>query len=405
MEERNPSLLAWLVLVGGFLLLTFIIPLLWWYWMYAQLVLTSFFLLGAGVATTYSVRTIVQNLRQVVLSIASVRESFLKVEKLKIANQREMERLAFDRLMQPLVIEAIAQGKNFTYSAKGEIMISDWKSNVHTMPSSNDQGGYGTQRLLPSNVTVEQEVEADSYRMIVGTCDKTGEPVKVSFKGRHLKFVGTSQMGKSSLICYLLESIMQSHSPTKFQIALLDLEGLNSNLLKSRSHVYSIAQFELKPIVAGIETIVGEMNKRYAGGAKAMSSAPLLLVYIEEYLDLVNQLKLFDKDLFAKFSSSMTTLAVRGLKANIVLWLSMQTNYSDDQLKEALANIPYGHCLALTPNAGRAAGFPDNDLLKENFRRATPGTSYARYPEYKGLITHFPYDIKAKLNEYEEVSE
>lgn len=392
-----------LILVGGAILLPLIIPLIWWYYMYAQVVLTTAFLLGGGVLSTLALRQMVHNVRMVVQSIIGTRENFERLSKLQISNARERERLAFDRLMQPLVIDALSKGKNFTYTSKGDITISDWKSNVHTMTQGTVEGGLTTLQLESPRPTIE-EVSYNSFLMSPGLTQE-GEHVVVQFKGTHLKFVGTSQMGKSSLICYLLKSIMQTHSPNHVQVAILDLEGLNSNLLKRQAHVRYVAQMELKPIVQGVQWAVDEMNRRYTLGAKGMGQEPLLILYIEEYLDLVNQLKLYDNELFKAFVTNMTTLATRALKANICLWLAMQTNYSDDMLKEALANIPYGHCLGLHPNAGRAAGFPDNDLLKENFKRAQPGTSYARYPSFKGLINHHTFDIKSELTSIEEEME
>jgi hypothetical protein len=80
-----------------------------------------------------------------------------QVEALKIKNERERARADLERYVLPRLVEtAIANGHNFNYTAKGDMQISDWKSNIHAINSPN---GTQVQELGMPNIILPAKTE------------------------------------------------------------------------------------------------------------------------------------------------------------------------------------------------------------------------------------------------------
>ena len=79
------------------------------------------------------------------------------LNKARLANQREEERLTFDRMLKPMVVEAVATGKNFSYTAKGDLHLTDWRSNIHMIqPGTEAKQIEAPVTPLPTNVRYEE---------------------------------------------------------------------------------------------------------------------------------------------------------------------------------------------------------------------------------------------------------
>ncbi len=93
-----------------------------------------------------------------------------------------------------------------------------------------------------SRITIEQAVEhttRNSYEVWIGrSLSRPINPaVKINFYKRHLKLIGASQHGKSSMAAALLDAITRTHDPSVVQVALLDLEDKTGRLFADLPHI------------------------------------------------------------------------------------------------------------------------------------------------------------------------
>src|SRR5260370_13961796 len=217
----------------------------------------------------------------------------------------------------------------------------------------------GIQRLHPNDII--RHTEPDDYRICIGrSLTRPGNPpVWINFYCQHLKIIGASQYGKSSMAAYLLYLITRTHAPENVRIALLDLENKTSKLFLDCHHVAKVCidvqwvklhAKSYEEVLEHLEYCVWLMNERYKLTEEEVEQEPLLVVYIEEFLDL--------KDYYNRLPASLTQhpnkkpqknnsqlvfrvsqLARRGLKVKIQLLLCAQVDYRDDDFAESLANI------------------------------------------------------------------
>lgn len=155
MEDRKPTVYfdgTKLVLAGGTILLLPIIPLLFWYYMYLQLVLTLLFFTVVAVSSLSLVLFVVGSLARATSQVLGAASQYQKLRKLQIENKN------LD-LVPDLIQAALSRGLNVKF--KG-VEISDWKSNMHTLHSGTEASrlaleGPMTSELadLPTYVTYE----------------------------------------------------------------------------------------------------------------------------------------------------------------------------------------------------------------------------------------------------------
>lgn len=242
--------------------------------------------------------------------------------------------------------------------------------------------------------------------------------LKINFFKRHIKIIGASQYGKSSMAAFILEAIIRTHDPERVVIALLDLEHKTSRLFAAVPHLAELvtqagavvlhARNE-QEVLSHLQQIVALIKYRYTLPESELDRLPLLIVYLEEFIDLkdsfkrrVGQARREEEKAQAQREYDLLVycikhIARRGLKAHVQFLLCAQVDYRDDDLQEALVNVTSGLAFCLRPTAAQAAGFYRADLIKRNAIDNQVGTAVVEMPEHKDLVLAPQYDLREKL--------
>jgi hypothetical protein len=273
-------------------------------------------------------------------------------------------------------------------------------------------------------LTIEQivsHIKRNSYEAYIGrSMTRPNNPaVKINFYKRHLKLLGASQHGKTSMATALLECILRTHDPNYVQIALLDHENKASRLFANAPHIAKVRVGEQvvrlyansEPrVLEHLEYIVKLIDYRYNHlSEEELDQQPLVIVYLEEFIDLkdyfkhrIDQVK--DKDEkeqakqdYARLVACIKKIARRGLKVLVQLLLCTQADYRDEDLQEALVNITSGMSFCLRVSATQAAGFYQTELLQRNAREDKVGQAVAEMPDCKDLVLAPANDLHARL--------
>jgi hypothetical protein len=271
-------------------------------------------------------------------------------------------------------------------------------------------------------ITVEQMVEhteRNAYRVYIGrSLTRPGNPaVQIGFYKRHLKIIGASQKGKSTMAACLIDTISQSHDPSLIQFAILDLEDRTGKLFDMLPHVARVRKdgrtIDLharnkEEVLAHLGYLCALTEYRYTLPLDVLEQQPLLIVYLEEFVDLKNHFKHLayaeskenkeqaKRDYF-QFIYAIKKLAARSLKVKVQLLLCAQVDYRDDDLQEALVNVTDGLAFCLRRTAADAAGFYQTTLLTKNAQSNMVGQCVAETTECKDLILAPYYDLDGKL--------
>jgi hypothetical protein len=258
-------------------------------------------------------------------------------------------------------------------------------------------------------ITVEDAIkhtDHNSYQVYVGRSltDDIGRAMKMGFRGKHLKFIGASQRGKSS------------------EIAILDLEDKTGRLFADLPHIKRIRvdgkevrlhATDVDQVLEYLIYITKFMEFRYKMAPSVLAQQPVLIVYIEEFLRLRRMLKAriaasspgpkrekAQSD-YAALIDCIDALAARGLKAHIQLWLCAQVDYVDEDLREALANVMEGMSFCVRPSAAAAAGFTRSDLITKNRQTNRVGQCVVETTDLTDLVQAIEFDLAARLLELE----
>jgi FtsK/SpoIIIE family len=280
-----------------------------------------------------------------------------------------------------------------------------------------------------ARLTVEQivrHITPNSYRLYIGrslTRDKERYPaVCISFFKRHLKLIGASQKGKSSMAAALLDIITRTHDPQHVLVALLDLEDQTSKLFAHLPHVAEVLVGDepvrlharsREQVLEHLGHVLSIMEQRYTLSKLELAEQPILLVYVEEFLALkdyfkrrIDSVRSGEKDQakadYAQLIFAISELARRGLKARVQLLLCAQVDYRDEDLQEALINITAGMSFAVRVTAATAAGFYHVDLLKRNAIENTIGQAVVETPDCTDLVLTPDYDLEQRLLAFEQ---
>ena len=151
------------------------------------------------------------------------------------------------------------------------------------------------------------------------------------------------------------------------------------------------------------------IDYRYALSEEELERQPLVIVYLEEFLDLKDYFKQRVEAAareereqaradYARLVFCLKKLARRGLKVRVQLLLCAHVDYRDDDLQEALINITSGMVFCVRVSAAQAAGFYQGDLLARNARENRVGQAVVEMPDCKDLILAPQYDLKARLS-------
>jgi len=285
-----------------------------------------------------------------------------------------------------------------------------------------EQEEAGIARLMPNDII--RNTELDSYLICIGrSLTRQGNPpVWINFYGQHLKLIGASQYGKSSMAAAILYLITRTHAPESVLIALLDMEHKTSKLFADIPHLAHVningnwTPLHAKTreqVLQHLNHIVAIMNERYSLSEAEVEQEPILLVYLEEFLALKDYFKRqIDKLLgeakeqakkdYAELVFAVSEIARRGLKVKVQLLMCAQVDYRDDDFREALVNITGGMSFCVDSTAARAAGFVRSDLLKRNVEDDKKGQAVVETPDCKDLVLAVEYNLKKKLLDFEK---
>jgi len=272
-------------------------------------------------------------------------------------------------------------------------------------------------------LTIEQivsHIERNSYEVYIGrSMTRPNHPaVRINFYRRHLKLLGASQHGKTSMATALLECILRTHDPNYVQVALLDHENKASRLFANAPHIAKVRAGERvvrlharseQQVLAHLEYLVSLIDYRYNHlSEEELDQQPLVIVYLEEFIDLKDYFKhrvdLVGKDDkeqakqdYARLLFCIKQIARRGLKVLVQLLMCTQCDYRDEDLQEALINVTSGMTFCLRVTAATAAGFYQTELLQRNAREDKIGQAVVEMPDCKDLILAPANDLRARL--------
>jgi hypothetical protein len=276
--------------------------------------------------------------------------------------------------------------------------------------------------LVP-RITLEQAVRyttRNSYEVYLGrSLTRPKYPaLKINFYKRHIKIIGASQYGKSSMAAFLLEAIIRTHDPDHVMIVLLDMEHKTSRLFAEVSHLAELVTDQgtlvlhaknEREVLAHLHHLVALVKYRYTLPETELDRLPLLIVYLEEFIDLKDSFKNRIQQAKGEAERAQATrdynilvycikhLARRGLKAHVQLLMCAQVDYRDDDLQEALVNVTSGLAFCLRPSAAQAAGFYQTQLIRRNAEQNQVGVAVVEMPEHKDLVLAPEYDLREKL--------
>lgn len=269
-----------------------------------------------------------------------------------------------------------------------------------------------------------EHITYNSYWIYLGrSLTADGNPaVPICIYKKHIKLIGASQKGKSSMAAALLEIITRTHDPQHVRIALLDLEDQTSNLFANVPHLGRVTVEGRKillharsreQVLEYLTYIVKIMDFRYTLTRAEVAKQPILLVYIEEFLAFKNYYKRRveatkgeekeqAKRDYAQLIYCINELALRGLKARVQLLLCAQVDYRDEDLQEALTSITSGMSFCVRPSAASAAGFYNTELIKRNAIENAIGQAVVEMPEINDLILAPDYNLEQRLLDLEQ---
>lgn len=281
----------------------------------------------------------------------------------------------------------------------------------------------GIPRLTIAQIV--QHLERNSYEVYIGrSMTRPGHPaVRINFYKRHMNLIGASQHGKSSMAAALLECILRTHDRSHVLIALLDHEDKTSQLFANAPHIAKVRIGEqvvrlharsYEQVLEHLEYLSALIDYRYTLSEEELDGQPLVIVYLEEFIDLKDYFKhrvdAVEKDEkeqakrdYARLVFCIKKIARRGLKVLVQLLMCAQVDYRDEDLQEALVNVTSGMSFCVRVSAAQAAGFYQTELLQRNAREDKVGQTVVEMPDCKGLILAPEYDLKAHLKALAQV--
>lgn len=279
-------------------------------------------------------------------------------------------------------------------------------SSQRLLPEQTEQTAIQAS-IAPSIEEVVTSLPRNGLQLSLGRSLTTGELLSVELPDSHLKLIGASRKGKSSLAGGLLEQVQRTHDPNTLQFALLDLEYKTSRLFERSPHVAymqagrrgkapAIAR-DANEVALWLKWLYQEMERRYKMTAQQLAQAPYVLVYLEEFLELRRRLK---GPALNEAIDNFTSLATRGLKMKLSLLCCAQVDYSSELLRDAMAQfVGCNVAFAVKPDAARAAGMISSELLNRNYAAKIPGQYVVESTGFTDLGVSPQYDVRQKLSE------
>jgi hypothetical protein len=150
------------------------------------------------------------------------------------------------------------------------------------------------------------------------------------------------------------------------------------------------------------------VRMRYELSHTDLLHQPLVLVYLEEFIELKDYFKTrmdtvpdeakaqARKD-YADLVYRIITIARLGLKVRVQFLLCAQVYYRDEDLQEALINVTAGLSFSVRVSAAQAAGFYHTALLQRKAKEDRVGQAVAQMPDCKDLVLVPEYSLENKL--------
>lgn len=275
--------------------------------------------------------------------------------------------------------------------------------------------------------TVEEivsHIPYNSYKVYIGrSLTKPSNPaLSMNFFRRHLKVIGASQKGKSSMAAALLSIMLRTHDSAHVLVALLDKENRTGRLFENDPHIVRVRvdgrevplhARNSEQVCEQLELLVQILEYRASMPVQELRKQPLIVIYLEEFLMLKKELKARAakyKDARAKeqattdyerFVYCVNAIAGLGLKLNMQFLICAQVDYRDDDLYEAFANITAGFCFCVKATAAASAGFLQTELLNQNAKNNKAGQCVAETPDGHDLILAPDFDLEQRLLDME----
>jgi S-DNA-T family DNA segregation ATPase FtsK/SpoIIIE len=170
----------------------------------------------------------------------------------------------------------------------------------------------------------------------------------------HALVAGASGSGKSEFLKAMLASLITRNSASTLRLTLADPKNVTFSALKDSKHLDGPVLTELPHIIAALEQMVDEMDRRYRRLAQsgfesltqkgASESMPFRIVVFDEFADLVMQ----GKREREQFEHLVARLAQKGRAAGIHLVLATQRPDSKVVTGLIKSNLPLRICLRVT---------------------------------------------------------
>jgi S-DNA-T family DNA segregation ATPase FtsK/SpoIIIE len=165
---------------------------------------------------------------------------------------------------------------------------------------------------VPNNrstqVRLRSILESESFRKVKSPLaialgrDVSGQPVVADLSSMpHLLIAGTTGSGKSVCIAALTTCLVMGNSPEELRLIMIDPKRVELVRFNSLPHLYGKVETDLDRILAVLQWVVNEMERRYKlleelrakdidiynGRADAQEKLPRLVVLIDELADLM----------------------------------------------------------------------------------------------------------------------
>ncbi len=277
---------------------------------------------------------------------------------------------------------------------------------------------YGVDQIV-------RHIKPNCYKIYIGRSltQPLNPALLIRFYKQHIKIIGASRKGKSSMAAALLEIVLRTHDTAHVLIALLDKEDRTGKLFANDPHIVQVrfndgqevslhARSE-QQVLEHLLLLVEILKYRYRLRLTDLAQHPLILIYLEEFLAL----KDFFKQRISKTRGAAKEQAIEdydqlvycikeiarmGLKVKMQFLMCAQVDYRDDDLYEALANVTAGMCFCVKATAATAAGFLQTEMLNRNAKENRKGQCVVETPDCRDLILAPEYDLGKKLLALEE---